>query len=176
MSQYAPEIDATVHRRPEELPVCLNVQRQKPFDMKKLEFDIKIEAPTPKVWDILWNDDTYRKWTAVFHEGSRAISDWNEGSKILFVDGDGNGMHAVIEKKVPNKEMIFLHQGEIINGEERPGDPKAGWGESRESYYLEQDGSVTVLKVKLDSPDEYADYFTATFPKSLEKVKELAEN
>jgi hypothetical protein len=94
----------------------------------------------------------------------------------LFVDGDGNGMHSVIEKKVPNKEMVFLHLGEIINGEERPGDPKAGWGESRESYYLEQDGSVTVLKVKLDSPDEYADYFTTTFPKSLEKVKELAEN
>lgn len=143
--------------------------------MKKLEFDIKIDAPTQKVWDVLWNDDSYRKWTSVFNEGSRAVSDWNEGSRILFVDGDDNGMYAIIEKKVPNKEMIFLHQGEIIKGVEQPGDPKAGWGESRESYFLEEDGSVTRLKVELDSPDEYADYFNKTFPKSLEKVKELAE-
>ncbi len=143
--------------------------------MKKLEFDIRIDAPTQKVWDVLWNDDTYRKWTSVFHEGSRAVSDWNEGSRILFVDGDGNGMYSLIEKKVPNRKMIFLHQGEIINGEERPGDPQAGWGEARESYFLEDDGVVTTLRVELDSPDEYTDYFSDTFPKSLVKVKELSE-
>jgi uncharacterized protein YndB with AHSA1/START domain len=142
--------------------------------MKKLEFDIKIEAPTQKVWDILWNDNTYRKWTSVFHEGSRAVTDWKEGSKVLFLGEEDNGMYALIEKKVPNREMIFLHQGEIIKVEERPW-ATGDWGESRESYFLEEDGTITKLRVELDSPDEYADYFTETFPKSLGKVKELAE-
>lgn len=139
--------------------------------MKKLEFDIQINAPTEKVWDVLWNDDTYRQWTSVFYEGSRAVSDWNEGSRIMFLGPDDNGMYSLIEKKVPNKEMVFLHQGEVVNGEAKQG----GWPESRESYYLEEDGSVTRLRVELETPEDYVEYFGNAFPKSLEKVKQLAE-
>lgn len=144
--------------------------------MKKLEFDIRIDAPRPRVWDVLWNDDTYRQWTSVFSEGSRAVSDWNEGSKVHFVNEEDSGMYALIEKKVPNETMIFLHQGEVEKGIERQGHGDAGWNESRESYFLEDDGSATMLKVQLDAPEEYVDYFSDTIPKSLIKVKELAES
>lgn len=143
--------------------------------MKKLEFDIRINAPRQKVWDVLWTDDTYRQWTSVFGEGSKAVSDWNEGSRILFLNKDDDGMYSLIEKKVPNEEMVFLHQGEVVKGVKKSGDTDKGWPESRESYFLEEDGAATKLRVELETPEDYAEYFGKTFPRSLVIVKELAE-
>ncbi len=45
--------------------------------METLEFKIRIKAPAEKVWSVLWNDETYKKWTRVFCEGSNTITDWN---------------------------------------------------------------------------------------------------
>ncbi len=140
--------------------------------MKTLHFSTSINAPKEKVWQVLWEDQTYRQWTAVFHEGSHAVSDWNEGSKILFLGPDGSGMFSKIEKKIPNQQMTFLHLGEIKNGVEVSTD----WENARESYFLtEKDGS-TALKVQLDSVGEFEQYFSETFPKALQAVKNIAEN
>jgi len=57
-----------------------------------MEFSINIEAPKEKVWNTLWNDQTYREWTSAFAEGSRAETDWKKGSRVLFTDGKGSGM------------------------------------------------------------------------------------
>src|SRR6187402_2241939 len=85
--------------------------------METLKFNTSIKASREKVWQVLWNDETYRKWTAVFGEGSHAESDWNEGSEILFLGAGGSdGMFSVIETKIPNEQMIFRHLGEIKNG------------------------------------------------------------
>ena len=53
--------------------------------MEKKQFKIEIAAPREKVWKILWGDKTYPAWTSVFAEGSRAETDWEEGSKVLFL-------------------------------------------------------------------------------------------
>src|SRR5258705_11981452 len=102
--------------------------------MTTLKFNAKINAPKEKVWATLWNDTTYKQGTDAFMEGSYAESDWKEGSKILFLSPGGNGMFSIIEKKVPNEQMVFKHLGEIKNGVEEPKD----WGEAIESYHLEE--------------------------------------
>ncbi|SKB56451.1 hypothetical protein SAMN05660903_01467 [Salegentibacter salinarum] len=43
--------------------------------MERKEFISTINASREKVWEVLWSDDTYPKWTAPFSEGSRAESD-----------------------------------------------------------------------------------------------------
>lgn len=140
--------------------------------MKILKFNLKIQAWAAKVWEILWNDETYRKWTSAFHEGSHAVSDWQEGSKILFLGPDGkNGMYGMIEKKIINKCMVFKHLGEIKNGIEA----KSDWGEARERYDLKEENGITELTVSLDSVDEFQEYFSAVFPKSLDIVTQLSE-
>ena len=54
--------------------------------MKNMNFDISINAPREKVWEVLWDDASYRKWTSAFSEGSYAVTDnWKKGSKILFL-------------------------------------------------------------------------------------------
>ncbi|MDX1940967.1 MAG: SRPBCC domain-containing protein [Saprospiraceae bacterium] len=140
--------------------------------MKTLHFSTSINAPQEKVWNALWQDANYRKWTAVFHEGSYAESDWEEGSKILFLGPGGDGMFSMIEKKIPNKQMTFKHLGELKNGVEE----SKGWENARESYFLSEKDGGTELKVELDSVGEFEQYFSETFPKALQLVKEIAEH
>ncbi|MDF3079145.1 MAG: hypothetical protein K0S09_3034 [Sphingobacteriaceae bacterium] len=138
--------------------------------MKTLNFSISINAPAEKVWKALWEDSTYRQWTAVFAEGSYAESDWQEGSKIYFLAPKG-GMYSVIEKKIPNEQMIFKHLGEIKNGVEEPKD----WGGGRERYFLEAKDQQTELRVELDSVPEFESYFQEKFPECLKLVKAISE-
>src|SRR4051794_34232958 len=62
-----------------------------PDKMKKEKFSINIKASAKKVWQVLWSDATYRQWTSAFSEGSYAVSDWKQGSKIQFLSPNGDG-------------------------------------------------------------------------------------
>lgn len=53
--------------------------------MKKLEFSIEIQASKEKVWETLWNDETYRKWTATFIRGSYIEGELREGKEVRFL-------------------------------------------------------------------------------------------
>lgn len=139
--------------------------------MKKINFTTIIDANPEKVWSALWDDKNYRDWTSVFSEGSYAESDWKEGSRILFLSPRG-GMFSVIEKLVPQKEMVFKHMGEIKDGKEIPTD----WAGAHESYYLNETNGMTELKAEMDATDEFAQFFKDTFPKALERVKQIAES
>ncbi|ESU20667.1 Activator of Hsp90 ATPase-like protein [Flavobacterium cauense R2A-7] len=144
--------------------------------MKKAKFTVSIEAPKEKVWQILWNDDSYPKWTAVFSEGSKAVSDWNEGSKILFVNENNDGMHSIIVKKIDNEIMHFKHLGMVKNGIELPQDEiSKSWSGATENYHLSEANGTTILTVEMDIVEEYSDYFNEKFPLALKIVKELTE-
>ena len=139
--------------------------------MSKLKFSIDVKAPKEKVWETLWNDSTYRQWTTPFIEGSYAESDWQEGSKILFLSPKGEGMFGVIDKKIPYKQMTFKHLGEIKNGAEETKE----WQGALESYHLEERNGATQLNVEMDSTPDFEGFLTNAFPKALQVVKEIAE-
>ncbi|HET6996895.1 MAG TPA: SRPBCC domain-containing protein, partial [Chitinophagaceae bacterium] len=144
--------------------------------MKKLKFTTTINAPREKVWDVLWNDDSYRAWTSAFAEGSYAKTDnWKEGSKVLFLGPEGDGMVSSVAKNKPNEYMSFQHLGEVKNGvEDTTSEKVQAWAGAMENYTLKENDGKTSLLVEMDSPDDFGDYFSNTFPKALEKVKELA--
>ena len=140
--------------------------------MKKLQFTIEINASKEKVWDALWNDQNYRNWTSVFHEGSHYMSDLQEGSEIFFLGPEKSGMYAKIEKLIPNEKMYFLHLGEYKDGEKQEGT----FGEEAiEQYDLVEKDGKTELTVTMNVPEDYIPYFAETFPKALGKVKEMVE-
>ena len=93
--------------------------------MQKLTFTETINAPKEKVWDILWNKATYNSWTSVFSEGSTAETDWQEGSKIHFLDGTGQGMYSAVAKNIPNEFMSIKHLGVIKDNQEQPLDEES---------------------------------------------------
>lgn len=144
--------------------------------MKKIQFSTSINAPKEKVWQVLWNDDTYQKWTSVFSEGSKAVTDWKEGSKIHFLDAKNDGMYSTIDKCIENEVMNFKHIGVIKDGVEQPlDDATKSWSGSAENYGLTETNGITTLNVEMDIIAEYQDYFNKTFPLALDLVKKLAE-
>lgn len=144
--------------------------------MLTLEFNIEINDPKEKVWDILWNVATYKQWTSVFCEGNYVVSDWKEGSKIQFSSPSGDGMNSIIDKKISNEYIAFKHISEIKNFVEIPFDSKTQeWSGTMETYQLTQNNGVTILEAKMDLIEKYKDYFKATFPKGLDLVKKLSE-
>ncbi|MGQ0562941.1 MAG: SRPBCC family protein [Gemmatimonadota bacterium] len=144
--------------------------------MKPLHFSVDIDAPRKDVWQVLWNDDTYREWTSVFAPRSHAISDWKEGSRIQFLDGEGHGLDSVIEKLVPNEFMSFKHLAEIHDGEVQPLDERTSQSSGGlENYTLTERDGVTTVTVDLEAPEEYVDMFSEMFPPALQRLKEITE-
>lgn len=146
--------------------------------MEKLTFDVEINALPQKVWEVLFTDEYYPKWTEVFCEGSHAVTDWQQGSKVLFLDNKGSGMIALIEKSDPGKRMVFKCTGEVKNGEDDYESEGAQMvNGATESYTLENHDGTTLLTVELAGgsfPTGVMDFFRDAWPKALEKVKELA--
>jgi hypothetical protein len=146
--------------------------------MERINFSISINAPKEKVWNVLWDDSSYRKWTSVFCEGSYVVTDnWKEDSKVLFLDGNSAGMVSKVAANKPNEYMSFKHLGEVKDGVEDTSSEKVkGWSGSMENYTLKEAGGKTELKVEMDITGDFKDFFMKTWPKALEQVKTLSEN
>ncbi len=144
--------------------------------MEKLNFNVNINAPREKVWQILWGDETYPAWTAAFCEGSRAETDWQQGSKVLFLDGEGCGMVSEVAQRVDNEYMSFRHLGEIKDGvEDTTSERVKAWAGATENYTLKESNGATELLIDTDITEEYAETFKKMWPLALQKVKKLSE-
>jgi hypothetical protein len=145
--------------------------------MKTLKFNITINAPRERVWKVLWEDDSYRKWTSVFSAGSRADTDWKKGSKVYFLGANGEGMISTIAEIQPFEYMSFRHIGTLMKGvEDYDSEESRKWAGAMENYSLKETGGNTELTVELDTVTDFQEYFSKTFPEALKKVKELSEN
>ena len=145
--------------------------------MEKLHFTQTINAPKEKVWSSLWDEESYRKWTSAFSPSSYAKSDWKEGSKILFLDGEGSGMVSRIEALRPNEFMSFKHLGEVKDGvEDTESDKVKAWAGAFENYTLKEVDGKTELSVDIDMNAEHMEIFNQMFPKALAQLKTIAES
>jgi uncharacterized protein YndB with AHSA1/START domain len=144
--------------------------------MRTKSWSITIGASKPKIWRTLWDDATYRQWTSPFSEGSYAVTDWQEGSKVLFLGEDGGGLVGRIAEHRPNEFLSIEHLGEVKNGiEDTSSEAINAWAGAKENYTLSGvDGAVT-LKVDLDLTEQHEAMFDEIWPKALAKVRELAE-
>ncbi len=147
--------------------------------MEKMKFNVDINAPASKVWNVLWDATSYPLWTNVFAEGSRAETDWQKGSKVLFVDNSNRGMVSRIVDNIPNQFMSIEHLGGYDNGvEDYESEQIKQWAGAQENYTLKETNGTTNLLVEMDLSGVDAKmikYFESTWPKALQKVKELAE-
>ena len=72
--------------------------------------------------------------------------------------------------------MSFKHLTEVKNNEEQPIDEKTKtWSGAMENYTLKKVDNTFELIVEMDMAENHEKYFSATFPKALEKVNELSE-
>jgi len=147
--------------------------------MENLEFVRMINASRDKVWNALWEDANYREWTSAFAEGSHAVTDWKQGSKILFLDGKGEGMVSEVAEARPNEFMSIRHLGTVKDGVEDTSSPESReWSGGYENYLLQTENGQTKLTVTMTSvaiPEEFIAYFQHAWPKALDKLQQVAE-
>jgi uncharacterized protein YndB with AHSA1/START domain len=144
-----------------------------------MNFKIEITASRERVWEVLFGEKTYPIWTAVFAEGSSVVTDWKKGSKALFLDGRGKGMVSKIAENVPNEYLSIEHLGMYDNGKEDFESVEVKkWAGAKENYTLNDLGGKTELVIDMDmgNDENMIAYFNNTWPKALDKVKELAES
>lgn len=151
--------------------------------MKKLQFKVNINAPHEKVFDIMLgisNKSTYEQWTVMFNPTSTYEGTWEKGSKMLFIGidekGEKGGMVSEVFENLPNRFISVRHYGLIKAEEEIMEGPEVEkWANGFENYTFEEKDGITTVTIDLDSNEDFLEYMNKTFPKALEKLKEICE-
>jgi len=151
--------------------------------MKKVTFKTNVHAGAEKVYETmlgLKDKKTYEYWTAAFNPTSSYEGSWEKGSKIYFVgldkEGKKRGMVSEIMAHIAAKFISIRHYG-FLDGEQEitTGDEVEKWAGSHENYHYEENQGITTVSIEIDVIEDYLDYFNNTYPKALEKLKEVAE-
>jgi hypothetical protein len=151
--------------------------------MKKLQYKVIINAPAIKVYDFMLGISdlsTYEQWTALFNPTSTFEGNWEKGSKMLFVGvdskGEKGGIVSRIAENIPNTFVSIHHYGLLKAGQEITEGPEVEkWANGFENYTFEEKNGTTTVTVDLDLTPDFVDYMNKTYPKALEKLKEICE-
>lgn len=153
---------------------------EKSNTMNSLHFEITMGAPVEKVYRIMLDEPTYKEWTAIFNPTSHFKGSWEKGSKIIFVGTDENGkmggMVSRIRENIPNKFVSIEHMGIIQDDNEiTSGAEVEGWAGALENYTFKEVNGKTLLSIDNDANAEFESYLLNTWPKALDKLKEMCE-
>lgn len=147
--------------------------------MKKSNYKIDINAPVSKVYETMIGKETYKQWTAEFNPTSDFEGSWNKGDKIYFTgehEGKKGGMIAEVAENIPNKFISIRHVGMLEGENEITSGPQVEeWAGALENYSFEENNGTTTISIDVDTNEEYLDYFDTTWPKALQKLKEISE-
>jgi hypothetical protein len=149
--------------------------------MKKLHFEVVINAPRERVWDNVVNDEPYRKWAGIFMPGSYFEGSWEKGARIRFLAlsaaGEPEGMFSEIAESRRPEFLSIRHLGMVRNGkEDRESEEAKKWQMGYENYTLSDVEGGTRFDVDLDVPDDsMAQMFSDVWPKALAILKEISE-
>jgi uncharacterized protein YndB with AHSA1/START domain len=144
--------------------------------LQTIHFNILINAPVEKVFEIMLSKEHWNGWTDVFSPGSTFEGSWDKGEKMLFLDGNGAGMVSRIEENIPNKFISIEHIGFYENGIELTSGPQVEpWTGAHENYSFTYEEGMTKVQVDLDTGPAFIGYMKEIFPKALNKLKEICE-
>src|SRR6266567_2622578 len=141
--------------------------------MKEMQFSIEIHATKERVWDTLWQDETFRQWAGIIDPGTHMVGELREGNEVQYISGNGYGVTSLVEKLVAGEFLLLRHSADTQDDGKR--ERKNQWTGSKESYSLAEKDDTTTLTVVFDVPPELEEYFKVHYPKALERVKVLAQ-
>ena len=148
--------------------------------MEKIQFEVQIDAPVQKVWQLMFNHPTYEEWASAFYPGSTYEGNWSKGGDIRFValndEVKKEGMLSRIKENIPYQFVSIEHYGVILNGiEDTESDEVRGWAPSLENYTFTEEDGKTNLVVEMEVIEEYKDMFNEMWPRALNKLREICE-
>ncbi|RZL34917.1 MAG: SRPBCC domain-containing protein [Rubrivivax sp.] len=145
--------------------------------MKDLRFDIDIAAPVARVWDCAFDAIAYRDWTRAFCEGSYFEGSWAQGSRMRFLDPDGNGMDALVEENRLHERLALKLVGSLTQGRPSPDGTLAAHPGYEIYEFSATAGGGTHLVIQLRGWDDgFADMMAGLWPDALRRLKALSES
>ena len=147
--------------------------------METLSYEIIIDAPKEKIWDVLWGNETYSEWTKFFNPKSASFmkSDWQVGGKTYFTNADGEGMVSTIDSLEKPDQIVFKHLGMLYKdgNEDTQSKEVMEWNGAYEKYILIDFDGKTKLHAEVQVEKEWRDHMDEGFNKGLQIIKELSE-
>lgn len=145
--------------------------------METLDYEIIINAPKEKIWDVLFGQETYSEWTQFFSPGSQMKTDWQVGGKTYFVNPEGAGMVSTIDSLEKPDQIIFKHLGMVDKDgvEDTESMEIKQWSVCFEKYILIDYDGKTKLHVEVQVEKDWREHMNTGFTKGLEVVKNLSE-
>ena len=145
---------------------------------RKLLFAEKIQAPRADVWATLFgSQESFSAWTSVLLGGPMQFKgDWTKGSEMEFFSPGHEFLarfrvvDCVVNARLKLETIAVLQGGKSNKA-------YAGWIGASDEYDLFDyigDGGGTLLAVEAKYPDSH-DEFMQKFPRTLQKIKSLAE-
>jgi uncharacterized protein YndB with AHSA1/START domain len=142
--------------------------------MKEMQFSIEIHASREKVWDTLWQDETFRQWASIIDPETYMVGELREGNEVQFISSNsGYGVTSLVEKLVVGELLLLRHHADTQENGKR--ERRDQWTGGKERYSLTEKEGATTLTVAFDVPSELEEEFKISYPKALERVKALAE-
>lgn len=82
----------------------------------------------------------------------------------------------IIADNISNKFISIRHYGLLDDDKEiTTGAEVEKWAGGLENYTFSEDNGVTTVSIEVDVTEDFADYFDTTWPKALDKLKEIVE-
>ena len=142
--------------------------------MKEMQFSVEINASKQKVWDTLWQDETFRQWAGIIDPGTYMTGEMKEGSELEFISSEnGYGVTSLVEKITPGEFLLLRHHADTQDTGKR--ERAKEWTGGKENYSLIEKDGTTTLTTTFDVPPNLIEYFRVSYPRALQRVKELAE-
>ena len=145
--------------------------------MKRIQFEVIIDAPVARVCDVMIGQQSYRDWTAAFVEGSYYEGSWAQGQRIRFMSPSGDGMVAEIAEHRVDEFISIRHLGFIAKGvEDTESEAARAWAPAYENYtFVRVADDKTRVVIDQDVTAEFEAYITEAWPKALARLKGLCE-
>jgi len=142
--------------------------------MREIRYSVEIHTTRENVWATLWDDKTLREWASIIDPETYMVGELKEGNEVQFISAHGGyGVTSLVEAMIVNEFVLLRHQADTQkNGTVQR---EKQWTGGHESYVLVEKDGITRLSVTFDMPLELEETFNETYPKALNRIKELAE-
>ena len=139
-----------------------------------MQFTLEIHATKDRVWDTLWQDETFREWAGIIDPGTYMVGDLKESNEVQYISAEnGYGVTSFVEKLIPNEFLLLKHSADTQGSGTQEREKE--WTGGQESYRLTEKDGTTTLTVAFGVPQQMEEYFKIHYPKALDRVKILAE-
>ena len=142
--------------------------------MKKLTFTIGIHASKEKVWDALWQYESFQDWAGYIDPGTYMVGDLALGNEVQFISSEnGYGVTSLVDQLVLHEWLVLKHQADTQDTGASQREKE--WTGGAETYRLIEHDDTTTLTVTIDVPFDLVQVMDEAYPKALGRVRVIAE-